>query len=175
MVETAKYERVREIDEVEIRRYPKLVVATVGNPEGASRFNLLFRYISGENRSRAKLSMTTPVITQEKIDMTAPVISDNESMSFVLPSKYSISDVPESTDSRVQVRELHERYVATLRFRGLAWKTSTEKHTKQLLAVLERNGISVTGQPVLMQYNSPWTPGFMRRNEVGVEVDYRES
>ena len=172
MVDTAKYTRVKEIDGIEIRKYPPLVVATVENPEGASRFNLLFRYISGENRSRAKISMTSPVITQEKIAMTTPVISKQGSMSFVAPSKYTIDNVPEPTDPRVQVHELPERYMAAIRFSGFAWKNSTDKQLNRLLMVLESHGLSFKGQPVLMQYNSPITPGFMRRNEMAVEVEY---
>jgi hypothetical protein len=30
--------------------------------------------------------------------------------------------------------------------------------------------MQAVGAPVLMRYNSPFTPGFMRRNEVGVQV-----
>jgi hypothetical protein len=26
------------------------------------------------------------------------------------------------------------------------------------------------GRPFLMRYDSPWTPGFLRRNEVAIEI-----
>jgi hypothetical protein len=26
------------------------------------------------------------------------------------------------------------------------------------------------GQPFLMRYDTPWMPGFLRRNEVGIEI-----
>jgi hypothetical protein len=41
---------------------------------------------------------------------------------------------------------------------------------EELLRVLKENGISTRGSPFLMRYNSPFAPGFLRRNEVGVEV-----
>ena len=69
MVETVKYEIVKKTDKVEIRRYPKIVIAKVSNVETDS-FGLLFRFISGQNRQKAKVKMTAPVVTQE-IQMTS--------------------------------------------------------------------------------------------------------
>jgi hypothetical protein len=69
MVDNVHYEIVRKLKDTEIRRYPKLVIAKVeGSDEG---FNILFRFISGENRQKTRISMTAPVVA-ERIEMTAP-------------------------------------------------------------------------------------------------------
>jgi hypothetical protein len=44
MVETIKYELIREIGKVEIRSYPKIIVARV--EESSDGFNLLYRFIT---------------------------------------------------------------------------------------------------------------------------------
>ena len=62
------------------------------------------------------------------------------------------------------------RRLATLQF---SWWTTTERvetKTKVLFETLEANGIETVGRPFLMRYNDPWTPPFVRRNEVPFEV-----
>jgi 1,4-dihydroxy-2-naphthoyl-CoA synthase len=49
MVEQAKYEVLRDVNKVEIRRYPSLVIARVDG-YGDGGFNLLFNFITGNNR-----------------------------------------------------------------------------------------------------------------------------
>ena len=169
MVETPSYEVVERIDDVEIRLYPKMILATVSG-DAVAPFRALFNYISGDNSGRSKISMTAPVITPERIDMTAPVISGGDSMSFVVPSKYTMESVPLPTDGRVRVHEVPERKLAVIRFRGWARNGSVEKQKARLLSILRENGVETTGAPSLLRYNSPWTPGFMRRNEIAVEV-----
>jgi effector-binding domain-containing protein len=170
MVETARYEVTRRVEDMEIRSYNKLILATVSGIDGDDPFDILIKYISGNNKGRNKISMTTPVITPERIEMTTPVINKADSMSFVIPSKYTTENVPEPNDLRVKVHEEPARKLAVIRFRGYAGEKSVEKHTSRLLSALAQNGIEIVGQPVLMRYNPPWTPGFMRRNEVGVEI-----
>jgi hypothetical protein len=170
MVETAEYEVLRGDGEYEIRRYPSMLVATVG--DAPSRFSVLFKYITGANRSKSKIAMTSPVITSKEIAMTSPVFSDSGSMSFMVPSMYDAETVPEPTDGRVAISKVPERVVATVRFRGFAWKESVRKQTERLLGWLEAEGIEPKGMPFLMQYNPPYVPGFLRRNEVGVEIEY---
>lgn len=114
--------------------------------------------------------MTAPVITPERMDMTAPVISGGDSMSFVVPSKYTLESVPLPNDTRVRIHELPERKLAVIRFRGWARGKSIEEQKARLISVLQRNSVETVGEPFLMRYNSPWTPGFMRRNEIGIEI-----
>jgi hypothetical protein len=174
MVETAGYETIREEGEYEVRIYDKLILATVENFSG-SPFNVLFKYISGANLSEAKIAMTSPVISSEKIPMTSPVISTSNSMSFVLPSKYSIQDAPQPTDKRVSIEEIPERYVATVKFRGIAWKDKVRDQTEKLLEWVSKEDFKAKGKPFLMQYNPPYIPGFLRRNEIGIEIDYQSN
>jgi hypothetical protein len=170
MVEAAPYEESGRIGDVELRRYPALRVASVrGFPEDEA-FGFLFRYISGRNRTKKKIAMTAPVITSETIAMTAPVISDPTTMSFVMPSDYSLDDLPEPVDAEVQIREIPHREVAVIRFRGTADEASVTGMTRHLEETLRENGIPVTGTPFLMRYNPPFIPGIFRRNEVGVEI-----
>ncbi|MBN1682989.1 heme-binding protein [Candidatus Bathyarchaeota archaeon] len=170
MVETAPYEVIKILESVEIRDYPHLVLATVSDPGDDSSFNLLFRYISGNNTSSTQISMTAPVISSEKIEMTAPVINRKGSMSFVLPSKYSIENAPKPKDNRVLVHLEKAKMIAVIKFSGYANEDEIEKNKMTLLRILEKNGINIKGEPIVMRYNSPWTPGFMRRNEVGIEI-----
>ena len=47
----------------------------------------------------------------------------------------------------------------------------TNENIKRLLTILENNDLKTKGEPFLMRYNSPFTPGFLRRNEVAIEID----
>ena len=172
MGETAKYEVILKEDEFEIRKYERMLVATVR--DAPSKFQALFRYITGSNISRSKIDMTSPVITSEKIAMIAPVLSNRDTMSFVVPAEYDKESVPEPTDPRVSIDEVPERYVATVRFRGFAWKDSVKKQTDKLLKKIDEKELTLKGSPFMMQYNPPYIPGFLRRNEVGVEIEYDE-
>jgi predicted secreted protein len=171
MVEIARYEETGRIGEVELREYPELMLATVTGRSDNSAFGLLFRYISGENRTRKKIPMTAPVITSsEKIKMTAPVISDANSFSFVMPLEYKPEEVPEPLDPHIVVQKIPARRLAVIRFKGYAREKSVNEVKSRLSSVLQKNDIVTVGEPFLMRYNAPWTPGFMRRNEVGIEI-----
>lgn len=169
MVETPSYEATKKLGDVEIRRYPQLFLATAKGD--ADLFGLLFRYISGANKGSSKISMTAPVITPEEISMTSPVVTDANSMSFIVPSKYTRETIPEPTDPHVTINEQPARSLAVLRFSGLARSNTVEKKKKVLLETLRRNNMETRGDVIVMRYNPPFTPWFLRRNEVAVEVN----
>ncbi|MEN6395738.1 MAG: heme-binding protein [Methanoregula sp.] len=156
--------------EIEFRHYPELVLATVDSANDDTGFNLLFAYISGSNRPKEKIPMTAPVITSQKIPMTAPVISDERTMSFVMPAGTTRGETPDPVDSRVRIEVIPARDIAVLRFSGYAPPEDVESETSRLLEGLKNNGVVTSGQPFLMRYDSPWTPGFLRRNEVAIEI-----
>jgi hypothetical protein len=169
MVETIRYEVIRKIGKVEIRRYPKIVVAKVENSQ-INAFDLLYKFITGNNAQKTKVKMTTPVVSQQ-IAMTSPVLSDTGSMAFVMPAEYTIESTPEPVDSHVRIAEVPERFVAALRFSGSWSETHFEKETKELLDELSKARIRIRGSVFTMLYNPPFIPGFLRRNEVAVEIE----
>jgi DNA gyrase inhibitor GyrI len=170
MVEKVSYEVIKKIDDVEIRKYPKIILAVVEGYEGDSGFNLLFNYISGNNKTKKQIQMTAPVITSEKIPMTAPVISKEDYMAFVLPPTYNKETVPVPTNLEVKIENQPEKTLAVLRFSGKTSRKKVEKQIEKLFALLKNNNIKIINEPILMRYNSPFAPGFLRRNEVAVEI-----
>jgi len=172
MVEQIKYDVVRKIGKTEIRHYPAVIITRVEG-YGDDGFDLLFKFITGHNRQSAKVQMTAPVIS-ERIEMTAPVLSDQRSIAFVMPANLRVETTPVPIDDRVKIVEIPERYVAALQFSG-RWSNSIfNEKPRQLLQELAKTGIETSGNVFAMRYNSPFTPWFMRRNEVAVEVKVTE-
>ena len=172
MVEKVKYDVIKTIMDVEIRKYPKIILAIVEGYNDDSGFNFLFNYISGYNETKKKIPMTAPVITSEKIPMTAPVITKDDSMAFILPLSYTEDTVPSPKNSEVKINIQQEKTFAVLRFSGKTSRKRVQQHIEKLINILENNRIKIKDNPILMRYNSPFAPGFIRRNEVAVEVDY---
>jgi hypothetical protein len=170
MTGTIPFEITGKTGEIEFRKYPSVVLATTASEGDDSGFSLLFAFITGSNRTRRKISMTSPVITSRQIAMTAPVVSDAKSMSFVMPPGINGDDIPDPLDNRVRITTLPSRDVAVIRFRGYAAPEDVEAAEERLLEGLKNAAIEVVGAPFLMRYNPPWTPGFLRRNEVAVEI-----
>jgi hypothetical protein len=164
------YTVTKKSGEIEFRHYPELVLATVNATDDNTGFNLLFAYISGSNTPREKIPMTAPVINVQKIPMTAPVVSDMASMSFVMPAGSTRETIPDPVDSRVRIVTLPARDIAILRFSGYAPPEDVDAATSRLLDGLKTMGMVTTGQPFLMRYDPPWIPGFLRRNEVAIEI-----
>jgi hypothetical protein len=87
-----------------------------------------------------------------------------------MPAGLTRENGPDPLDSRVRIVTLLEREVAVIRFSGYAPREDVDAAASRLLAGLKNEGIGTAGQPFLMRYDSPWTPGFLRRNEVGIEI-----
>jgi effector-binding domain-containing protein len=95
-------------------------------------------------------------------------------MAFTMPAEYAIEDLPAPSDQRVSVVPVPARTVAAIRFSGWATGGKVVKMKKRLLATLIEQGVEVTGEPVLNQYNPPWTAPFLRRNEIAVEIKWEQ-
>ena len=171
MTENVPYTVVKKIEQIEIRQYPELIFAVVEDNNDDFGFGLLFQYISGENKTRRKIAMTAPVITSEKIAMTAPVITRKNYMAFSLPSSFTKETIPIPTNPAVKIEIHPEKTMAVLQFSGRTVETKVQKNIQKLITMLKNHTMQKKGEPVLMRYNSPFTPGFLRRNEVAVEID----
>ncbi len=149
-------------NDIEIREYSDQIWAVTRAEDENKGFGHLFRYISGANEDEKKIEMTAPVITSDE---------DGEMfMAFVMPEDFNLEGTPRPLDEKVKIELLKGRKMAVIAFSGYATEDSRKRHLKILEETLEARGIETRGEPVLMQYNDPWTPPFMRRNEVGLEV-----
>jgi len=174
MTDQVPYDVIEKIDKLEIRQYPEILFAVVENDMYDSGFNLLFQYISGKNKTQSKIAMTAPVITSEKIQMTAPVVTRNNYMAFAIPSSYNMDTVPLPTNPSVKIEVQPKKAMAVLSFGGRTPETRVNKYIKELISILKTQKIQSKGQPILMRYNSPFTPGFLRKNEVALEIIEKE-
>ena len=172
MVEKVKYSILKKINKIEIRKYPEIVLALVEGYDEGRAFGYLFDYISGNNRKQEKIEMTAPVINSEKIDMTSPVITKENYMAFSMPSIYNKDNIPIPNEKKVKIKIEPERKLAVLRFSGYTTNKKLKKIQDELFNELNSQNIRIRGEPILMRYNSPFAPPFIRRNEIGVEVEY---
>ncbi|WP_408957365.1 SOUL family heme-binding protein [Natrinema sp. 74] len=172
-------EPLERFDGVEIRRYPQLVLVETTADDGRTAFQRLFRYLSGSNARSEAIAMTAPVATRgESISMTAPVRTGADeggvTMAFHLPSTYSPATAPTPTDPAVQLVVEPPKTVAVRRFSWYATDDRVARQRDRLLETLSREAIEPSGSPVLLQYNDPWTPPFLRTNEVEVAIETPE-
>ncbi len=177
-IEEPDYTVIRKLDNVEVRQYAPYVVAEVvlntsADKAGNQAFPILAGYIFGKNKGEKKFAMTVPVTQSTvpmKMEMTAPVtqsaVAGGIRVQFVLPKGVTLESAPEPLDSRVQLRLVPAGQWAVIRYSGTWSQSNYEEHLVLLKATLAKAGVSTQGEPVLARYNAPFTPWFLRRNEI---------
>ena len=88
----------------------------------------------------------------------------------MMPEEYALEDLPDPNDQRVGFREAPAYSAAVIRFSGWASAEKADTNWQQLRRFLITEGIEITGEPTLNQYNPPWTLPFLRRNEIIVPI-----
>ena len=157
-------EKAWEAEQIEIRAYAPRVMAVTGmNEDSDSGFRVLAGYIFGGNAEEQKIAMTAPV--QQSM-------AGEKEMAFMIPAEYALEDLPEPEDQRVSFREAPAYTAAVIQFSGWASAEKADENWQQLRQFLIAEGIDITGEPTLNQYNPPWTLPFMRRNEIIVPVAF---
>eukprot|EP01097_Dermamoeba_algensis_P010587 TRINITY_DN789_c0_g1_i2.p1 TRINITY_DN789_c0_g1~~TRINITY_DN789_c0_g1_i2.p1 ORF type:complete len:209 (+),score=58.74 TRINITY_DN789_c0_g1_i2:112-738(+) len=191
-VEQATFKVVKKTNDYEVREYEPCVRATVTLPgkdvTSGDGFRLLADYIFGDNvkdGGKENIAMTAPVATEEKISMTAPVVTANSEggsgkeieMSFFMPSKYKkISDLPTPKNSQVRLEEVPAYTMAVVSFSGNAYEDYVLQREEQLKKDVQRDGLQIlVEKAVLMRYNPPWCLPFLKTNELGLKINYKES
>ena len=162
--ETPDYTVLRIDGKFEIRNYQALTVATtpMEGDEMNRGFGHLFRFITGTNAGAEKIEMTAPVL----IDTA----NDKRTMSFIMPKKAVAKGVPKPTGDRVTLGNLEAATFAVLRFGGGRTTDVEKTAVEKLRAWLETQKLTGKGAPKFAYYDPPWTPIFMRRNEVMIRM-----
>jgi len=186
-LEEPKYTILKTYENFEIRNYDSYLVAEVDvegayNETGNEAFRILAGYIFGDNQSSMKMNMTAPVESEvyrssEKMNMTAPVFSNKNingyTYRFVMESKYSQETLPVPNNSKIRITEIKNRVMAVIGFSGRWSQKNFKKHEQILTKDLANKGIEIVSEAIYARYNAPFTPWFLRRNEIMYEIDYR--
>jgi hypothetical protein len=169
----------------EIREYtPRIVAETTVSGEFNEAPSVGFRrladYIFGNNTKKSEIAMTAPVSQErqnEKIAMTAPVsqekIKDNSWLiTFTMPSAYTMESLPKPNSELVTIKQLPPAKFAVVKFSGLNRQKTVIEKTDSLRQWLSSKSVSEKGaEPIYARYNPPWTPWFLRRNEILIELE----
>ena len=181
-VEEPKFTLISKDGAFEVRDYPGLVVAEATvkgdrNAASSAGFRILASYIFGANAGKASIAMTAPVqqtAAGDRIAMTAPVAisgtADEWVVRFTMPSQYDLAQLPRPNDGRVHLKEIPPVRMAVLKFSGLARDEAVAERTTELQTRLKARQLVATEPASLARYDPPWTPWFMRRNEVMIPV-----
>ena len=179
--ELPKHEVLTKTASYEIRRYAPCVVAETGFTSKKGMFE------GDQGKSFMKLASFIGVMTTPKNDvaspiaMTAPVLmhkgkgDESFTMAFFLPaSRFAkASHVPVPTDANVTIKDVPARTVAVHTFSGNMRAEVISVKDKELREALARDGVKTKKNAEVMAagYNPPWTPWFLKTNEVLLEVE----
>ena len=183
-IEQPKFTVLQTTDVFEIRKYEPYVVAEVvvagpATDAGNNAFPILAGYIFGKNKGERKFDMTAPVTQTAvsapvKLEMTAPVTqtpaAEGFLVQFVMPAAYTLATLPEPLDARVKLRAIPEQTLAVIKYSGTWSQSNYDEHLGLLKKALTQANIAIQGEPVYSRYNAPFTPWFMRTNEIWFKV-----
>ncbi len=184
-IEEPGYRVVRELAGIEVRQYGAYTVAEVvvegsAADAGNQAFRILAGYIFGKNKGEMRFAMTAPVTqaaVPKKLEMTAPVtptaVASGFLVQFVLPRDVTVASAPEPLDARVHIREVPPSLVAVIRYSGFWSGSNYNEHLAKLKEGLRSADLPWTGEPVYSRYDAPFTPWFMRRNEIWLHLSGR--
>ncbi len=182
-IEEPKFKSILKEDEIELREYEPSIVAeteVAGDFEGSGTegFRRLAGYIFGGNRQKTKIEMTAPVGLSkgQKIEMTAPVglaasASGKFMVSFTMPASLTLETLPVPNDERVKLRLIPSHKLAVLRYSGTWSEERYRVREETLRNWIKSKGMKESGPAIFARFNAPFTPWFLRRNEVHLPVE----
>ena len=165
-IETPDYKVVKTNGDVEIREYPKMLVAQTSLPSssfenaGSNGFRTIAGYIFGGNQGNQKIAMTAPVVMN---------MGDSATMYFVMPKQYQKEQLPTPNSPNVRIVDEAPKTLAVIKYGGFSSDKEIKRYCKKLEETLTQNHIQWKGGFMYMGYNAPWDV-VNRRNEVAVEV-----
>lgn len=158
--ESAPYSVALKDGDYELRDYPELTIVETSmadaNAEENSGFRRLFGYISGKNKNQESIAMTTPVFISD----------DRRKMAFVLPAKSSSAQISTPLDPSLSIKKIPPGRFAVFRFTGGQSSTQEAQSLSLLQTWIAKKGLTTSDSPIYGYFDPPWTPEFMRRNEV---------
>jgi len=158
----SKYENeyvvLKKIDSVEIREYPPSLYISYHNhlEDQNSQFQILADYIFGNNSTKEKIEMTSPVHL---------IQSEKKEMLFRIPKKYKIENLPKPKNPQIKFIEMGTRKVAAISFSGYSNSDKINKMKIKLSSVLNEKNIKTNNSFEVLVYDPPYKV-INRRNEL---------
>ena len=172
-VEQAEYIVIEKTEDYEIREYSPHIIAEVTiqdnyeNPRNEG-FRIIAEYIFGNNKVNTSIAMTAPVMI--KNDFKNENMKNNV-VSFFMPKSYNIDTLPKPNDNRIKIIPVPaKRYLVS----SFSWYRSENKIKNEqdnLRRYAKRDNIKINDDFIYAGYNAPWTPPWMTRNEVLVQLN----
>ena len=123
----------------------------------------LFRYISGDNAAERKIEMTVPVFSGGS--------REAGTMSFLVPEEVAKEGPPEATNAEVTLDRMNGGRFAVYRFSG-GWSAERRDVAKRKLNDwISTESLRATDEVLVASYDPPFTPAFLRRNEILVRLE----
>ncbi|NBY18799.1 heme-binding protein [bacterium] len=184
--EEPQYSVTSKTGKIEIRQYQAFLVAETavsGSREsaGSNGFKILASYIFGNNKGDNNIAMTAPVIQVEEPTFSVTQPSDNTNskdpknqswtIQFMMPAQYTLESLPKPRDSRVKFKTIPPRKMASITYSGRWTESNYLEHLDILNQEIQKAGIKTKGTALWARYNSPFTPWFLRKNEILIEID----
>ncbi|MEL7348196.1 MAG: heme-binding protein [Pseudomonadota bacterium] len=167
-IETPAYRVLRADGPFELRDYPAMVVAE--NHQAGSRrqavqrgFLPLARYIFARRRNGPRIAMTAPVLQRP--------LAQGWAIAFIMPAALDPAVLPAPAGPSVRLRSIPSCQQASVRFSGVATDARLAEREQALRSWLADRGLPSGGVAAYAYYNDPITPGFLRRNEILIEIE----
>ena len=132
-------------------------------------FHELAGFIFGDNEAvdgsgSVKIPMTSPVITE--------MLSERSFLiSFVMPSHYTLDTLPKPNNPLVRIIQVAPQEMAAVEWKGaVPDQKLVDKKEGEMQEILHHSQYYSEGNPYLFEYDPPFTPSWMRNNEVLYKV-----
>ena len=163
MTEKLGYQVIENLGDFEIRLYPPHILVSTVEPgsmatAGNQSFRRLANYIFGGNNAGKSIAMTAPVLQAQR--------ESGFTTSFVMPASMSMQQMPSSSDASLTFVQQPGGKFAAVSFSGLASQPLFDSKAKALKKLLASRQIEIAGEAIYARYDGPWTPFFLRHNEV---------
>ena len=179
-----------DIDEAQKRGFRILADYIFGNNIARDSLHRQVRMKEGETyKSNESISMTGPVLLDlnDQIVIRSPVgvvnmLSPEEpleleleleqkwTVSFSLPSKYTVATAPIPKHGSIRLREEPADLVITRRFTNFVTESKVESLSNGLLKWANEKGLTIEGTIRIARFDPMWTVPFLRRNEIHLSV-----
>lgn len=176
-IEKPDYETLRKEGDFEVRKYAsiRIVSAPMENMDKRDQsFRKLFKYISGENADKKRISMTSPVFMNEGAENAENAEKSGGRMSFMLPAEVAKAGAPSPDGEELALDEIKPGIFAVLRFKGWDKEPNRKAASEKLEELISAEKLKSIGPEFFAFYNPPWTPEMFRRNEIWQRIETPE-